>query len=56
MNVVWFCDLMYGNIIKVVLGYKIWFFDFVLCEVWEFFVVYCVEGLIFGGVYFEMMG
>lgn len=56
VNVVWFCDLMYGNMIKLVIGYKIWFFDSVLCEVCEFFGVYGVEGIIPGGVYFEMIG
>lgn len=31
--VVWLCDLMYGNMFKVGLGYKIWLFDCILSEV-----------------------
>lgn len=53
--VVWFCDLMYGNIIFVG-GYKICLFDWILKEVEVFFVVYCVEGIYVGGVYVEMIG
>lgn len=47
---------MYGNIEKVSLGYKIRSFNNIFCEISQFFVVYKVEGLYLGGVYFEMIG
>ena len=55
-RVVWSCDPMHGNTVKVDGGYKTRPFDRVLSEVREFFAVHAAEGTHAGGVHFEMTG
>lgn len=55
-KVVWLFDLMYGNIVKMGNGYKMCEFDKVFNEFEGFMDVFYVEGVYFGGVYFEMIG
>ena len=55
-KVVWSCDPMHGNTIKLSSGYKTRPFDRVLAEVKGFFAVHEAEGTYAGGVHFEMTG
>ncbi len=55
-KVVWSCDPMHGNTIKLQSGYKTRPFDRVLEEVRTFFAVHRAEGTHAGGVHFEMTG
>ena len=55
-SVVWSCDPMHGNTIKLQSGYKTRPVDRVLEEVRSFFAVHRAEGTHAGGVHFEMTG
>ncbi len=55
-KVVWSCDPMHGNTVKLANGFKTRPFDRVLSEVHEFFAVHRAEGTHPGGVHFEMTG
>jgi 3-deoxy-7-phosphoheptulonate synthase len=55
-NVVWSCDPMHGNTIKLQSGFKTRPFDRILEEVRTFFAVHRAEGTHAGGVHFEMTG
>lgn len=55
-KVVWSCDPMHGNTVKLANGFKTRPFDRVLAEVHEFFAVHRAEGTHPGGVHFEMTG
>jgi 3-deoxy-7-phosphoheptulonate synthase len=54
-NVVWVCDPMHGNTVKMG-AYKTRSFDRVLAEVKGFFAAHRAEGTQAGGVHFEMTG
>ncbi len=54
--VVWSCDPMHGNTVKLQSGFKTRPFDRVLEEVRAFFAVHRAEGTHAGGVHFEMTG
>ena len=54
--VVWSCDPMHGNTIKLQSGFKTRLFDRILEEVRSFFAVHRAEGTHAGGVHFEMTG
>jgi 3-deoxy-7-phosphoheptulonate synthase len=54
--VVWSCDPMHGNTIKLQSGFKTRPVDRVLEEVRSFFAVHRAEGTHAGGVHFEMTG
>jgi 3-deoxy-7-phosphoheptulonate synthase len=54
-NVVWVCDPMHGNTVKMG-DYKTRSFDRVLSEVKGFFAAHRAEGTHAGGVHFEMTG
>jgi 3-deoxy-7-phosphoheptulonate synthase len=54
-NVVWVCDPMHGNTVKMG-AYKTRSFDRVLAEVKGFFAAHRAEGTHAGGVHFEMTG
>jgi len=54
-NVVWVCDPMHGNTVKMG-DYKTRSFDRVLAEVKGFFAAHRAEGTNAGGVHFEMTG
>jgi 3-deoxy-7-phosphoheptulonate synthase len=54
--VVWSCDPMHGNTIKVANGYKTRPFDLILSEVADFFAVHRAEGTHPGGIHVEMTG
>jgi 3-deoxy-7-phosphoheptulonate synthase len=54
-NVVWVCDPMHGNTVKMG-DYKTRSFDRVLAEVKGFFAAHRGEGTQAGGVHFEMTG
>ena len=54
-NVVWVCDPMHGNTVKMG-DYKTRSFDRVLAEVKGFFAAHRAEGTHAGGVHFEMTG
>ncbi|AGA64728.1 2-keto-3-deoxy-D-arabino-heptulosonate-7- phosphate synthase II [Liberibacter crescens BT-1] len=54
-KVVWSCDPMHGNTIKVN-GYKTRPFDYILSEIESFFKVHFFEGTVAGGVHIEMTG
>jgi 3-deoxy-7-phosphoheptulonate synthase len=56
MKVVWSCDPMHGNTIKLQSGYKTRPVDRILEEVRGFFAVHRAEGTHAGGVHFEMTG
>jgi 3-deoxy-7-phosphoheptulonate synthase len=55
-SVVWSCDPMHGNTVKLQSGFKTRPFDRVLEEVRSFFAVHRAEGTHAGGVHFEMTG
>lgn len=55
-KVVWSCDPMHGNTIKLQSGFKTRPVDRVLSEVRSFFEVHRSEGTHAGGVHFEMTG
>ncbi|MBV9331017.1 MAG: 3-deoxy-7-phosphoheptulonate synthase class II [Alphaproteobacteria bacterium] len=55
-HVVWSCDPMHGNTIKLQSGFKTRPFDRILEEVRAFFSVHRAEGTHAGGVHFEMTG
>ena len=55
-SVVWSCDPMHGNTIKLQSGYKTRPVDRILEEVRTFFAVHRAEGSHAGGVHFEMTG
>jgi 3-deoxy-7-phosphoheptulonate synthase len=55
-SVVWSCDPMHGNTIKLQSGFKTRPFDRILEEVRAFFAVHRAEGTHAGGVHFEMTG
>ena len=55
-KVVWSCDPMHGNTIKLQSGYKTRPVDRILEEVRSFFAVHRAEGTHAGGVHFEMTG
>ena len=55
-RVVWSCDPMHGNTIKLKSGYKTRPVDRILEEVRSFFAVHRAEGTHAGGVHFEMTG
>jgi 3-deoxy-7-phosphoheptulonate synthase len=55
-HVVWSCDPMHGNTIKLQSGFKTRPFDRILEEVRGFFAVHRAEGTHAGGVHFEMTG
>ncbi len=55
-QVVWSCDPMHGNTVKVDNGYKTRHFDAISKEVATFFDVCRSEGAYPGGVHFEMTG
>ncbi len=55
-HVVWSCDPMHGNTIKLQSGFKTRPFDRILEEVRNFFAVHRAEGTHAGGVHFEMTG
>ena len=55
-RVVWCCDPMHGNTIKVSNGYKTRPFDRILAEVRSFFAVHKAEGSHGGGVHLELTG
>ncbi len=55
-HVVWSCDPMHGNTIKLQSGYKTRPVDRILAEVRTFFDVHRAEGTHAGGVHFEMTG
>jgi 3-deoxy-7-phosphoheptulonate synthase len=55
-SVVWSCDPMHGNTIKLQSGYKTRPVDRILEEVRTFFAVHRAEGTHAGGVHFEMTG
>jgi 3-deoxy-7-phosphoheptulonate synthase len=56
LSVVWSCDPMHGNTIKLQSGFKTRPFDSILEEVRAFFAVHRAEGTHAGGVHFEMTG
>jgi 3-deoxy-7-phosphoheptulonate synthase len=55
-SVVWSCDPMHGNTIKLQSGFKTRPVDRILEEVRSFFAVHRAEGTHAGGVHFEMTG
>jgi 3-deoxy-7-phosphoheptulonate synthase len=55
-SVVWSCDPMHGNTIKLQSGYKTRPVDRILEEVRSFFAVHRAEGTHAGGVHLEMTG
>ena len=55
-KVVWSCDPMHGNTIKLKSGYKTRPVERILEEVRTFFAVHRAEGTHAGGVHFEMTG
>ena len=55
-KVVWSCDPMHGNTIKVGNDFKTRPFERILSEVKSFFAVHRAEGSHAGGVHFEMTG
>jgi 3-deoxy-7-phosphoheptulonate synthase len=56
LSVVWSCDPMHGNTIKLQSGFKTRPVDRILDEVRGFFAVHRAEGTHAGGVHFEMTG
>jgi 3-deoxy-7-phosphoheptulonate synthase len=55
-QVVWSCDPMHGNTVKLGNGLKTRPFESILTEVHRFFAVHRAEGSYPGGVHFEMTG
>jgi len=55
-SVVWSCDPMHGNTIKLQSGFKTRPFDRILEEVSTFFAVHRAEGTHAGGIHIEMTG
>ena len=55
-QVVWSCDPMHGNTIKVKSGFKTRPFDRIMSEIRSFFAVHQGEGTYAGGVHLEMTG
>jgi 3-deoxy-7-phosphoheptulonate synthase len=55
-SVVWSCDPMHGNTVKVAGGYKTRPFDLILREVRSFFAIHRAEGTHAGGIHVEMTG
>lgn len=55
-KVVWSCDPMHANTIKVANGYKTRSFDSILAELKAFFAVHRAEGSHAGGLHFELTG
>ena len=56
LNVVWSCDPMHGNTIKLAAGYKTRPFNNVVKEVKNVFSVHQAEGSFAGGLHVEMTG
>ena len=56
ISVVWSCDPMHGNTIKLASGTKTRPVDRILSEVRSFFEIHRAEGTHAGGVHFEMTG
>ena len=56
LRVVWSCDPMHGNTVKLQSGFKTRHFDRILEEVRAFFAIHQAEGTHAGGVHFEMTG
>jgi 3-deoxy-7-phosphoheptulonate synthase len=56
MRVVWSCDPMHGNTVKLQSGFKTRHVDRILEEVRAFFSIHEAEGTHAGGVHFEMTG
>ena len=56
MRVVWSCDPMHGNTVKLQSGFKTRHVDRILEEVRAFFAIHEAEGTHAGGVHFEMTG
>ena len=56
VSVVWSCDPMHGNTIKLASGTKTRPVDRILSEVRSFFDIHRAEGTHAGGVHFEMTG
>ena len=54
--VVWSCDPMHGNVVKLANGYKTRPFERILAEVRGFFAVHRAEGSFAGGIHVEMTG
>jgi 3-deoxy-7-phosphoheptulonate synthase len=55
-SVVWSCDPMHGNTVKLSNGYKTRSFDRILAEARGFFAVHQAEGTYAGGLHFELTG
>jgi 3-deoxy-7-phosphoheptulonate synthase len=55
-RVVWSCDPMHGNTIKVSSGYKTRPFERIMTEVRRFMAVHRAEGTHAGGIHVEMTG
>jgi 3-deoxy-7-phosphoheptulonate synthase len=56
LQVVWSCDPMHGNTVKLQSGFKTRHVDRILEEVRAFFAIHHAEGTHAGGVHFEMTG
>jgi 3-deoxy-7-phosphoheptulonate synthase len=56
LRVVWSCDPMHGNTVKLQSGFKTRHVDRILEEVRAFFAIHHAEGTHAGGVHFEMTG
>ena len=56
LKVVWSCDPMHGNTVKLQSGFKTRHVDKILEEVRAFFAIHRAEGTHAGGVHFEMTG
>jgi 3-deoxy-7-phosphoheptulonate synthase len=56
LRVVWSCDPMHGNTVKLQSGFKTRHVDKILEEVKAFFAIHQAEGSHAGGVHFEMSG
>ena len=56
LNVVWSCDPMHGNTIKLQSGFKTRPVDRVLDELRSFFAIHRAEGTYAGGIHLEMTG
>jgi 3-deoxy-7-phosphoheptulonate synthase len=55
-NIVWSCDPMHGNTIKLSNGYKTRPFDLIMTEVRRFMDIHQAEGTHAGGIHVEMTG
>ncbi len=56
LHVLWCCDPMHGNIRKTLTGCKTRSFEDILAELQNFFTVAREEGVVPGGVHFELTG